>query len=345
MDSIYAWLARLGAETDVADFWRYPFYFGNLTDEQSTEQVERLQNLLAPIIPLLRTVSGKVYHNKAHLKYLSFAANRGLAISKKLYYGQEVLQLSQKLEQEAGQNTTLQYTISAMCGAMAHEFQLLGEKYRQLWLEQNRPENLDLIMGLYERQKYFWRERAGAIRRGNFESSGELTSQWIAYPNATIDKWERFNARFRTGITVPAGIRTLRIQTIGQSDLSIYFDDKLIGCQMARRSVSLRVEAERVKIWDLTKSATPGKHILRIDVRNYEPRYRASINVYGEITGPAGRLQFIQSGEEWQVQSLLPPDAVPANPNDWVPARLIAPHNFITKPELNRSLKSTIEWR
>ncbi|MCK5739125.1 family 20 glycosylhydrolase, partial [bacterium] len=328
MDSIYAWLAQLGADTDVADFWRYPFYFGNFTDEQSEEQVKRLQNLLEPVISLLQAVSGKVYHNKAHLKYLSFAANRGLAISKKLYYGQEVLRLSHNLEAEASRNTTLQYTISAMCGAMAHELQLLGEKYKQLWLEQNRPENLDLIMGLYDRQKYFWRERAGAIRQGDFKSSGELTSQWIVYPNARIDMWERYNARFRTEITVPAGIHSLLIQTMGQSDLYIYFDDELVGRQLARRSVSLHVEAERVKVWDLTKAATPGTHILRIDVHNYEPRYRASVNVYGEMTTADHQLELIQSDEQWQVQLLPVPDMPPITPNKWVPATIIAPHNF-----------------
>lgn len=347
LDSTYFHLAELGAIADVADFWRYPFR--NQIENKRTllTQIYHLQQHSRKVLKLIPVLSRKIRKNHDHLHYLVFIARRGLLLGRKLQYSHEINQLSQQLAREPG-NQRIKNTIIAMCSAMIHEFQQLQAEYQHLWLLTNKRQNLQNILELYHRQIFYWKQKIEQINAGEYNLSGEIRSRWIYHPLVRRDSTARSHVQFIKKIVLPENVKNFKFQTIGQSHLKIYFNSHFIGEQVARRSVSLIVEKQRVRIWDVTPYLKTGRNEITIEVKNYDRNEFAGLNFYGEISFfGEKKILPILSDDSWYVNCDFPEYWMLGNRQEsCLESAICLPSKyFITQPEISKGFPSALEWR
>ena len=68
----------------------------------------------------------------------------------------------------------------------------------------------------------------------------------------------------------------------------------------ARRSLSLLVEHQRVKMWEAGPLLKLGENIIALEVENYNRFGSAGVNVYGELKSSQG-ITMILSDSTWSV--------------------------------------------
>ena len=347
LDSTYFHLKEIGAIADVADFWRFPFRDNFRDKTQLLSQIHQLQFHAHRVLKLIPILSQKIRNNQEHLQYLVYIARRGVLLGRKLQYSQEINNLSRQLLSQPD-NRRIKNTMIAMCSAMIHEYQQLQAEYQHLWLLTNKKENLQNILDLYHQQIFFWEQKIAQIRAGEFLTSGEITSQWIYHPAAQWDSTARVHAQFVKKIELSENVRNFSFQTIGQSHLKIFFNGHLIGEQVARRSVSLIVEKQRVKVWDVTPFLVKGENEIMIEVKNYDLNEFAGLNFYGEITFFNDRkIVPVISDSSWFVDSAFSQNSIPGNSQKFCLQNVMCLPSkyFITQPELSKGFPSILEWR
>lgn len=344
LDTIYTYLNEIGEIALLSDFWKYPFRNYNFNDPLLLQNIIKLQQKARLTMKLIRNISPAIKYNKEHLKSLAFVAKWSLIAGRKLQYSYEIVKMCQDKEKSEPDFRT-KSTLVAMCGAMIHELQQLKAEFRAVWLANNKLDNLQYIMDLYEHHIYFWQKMINQIKNEHFYCNGKLHSQWIHHPNSKSRSRGIHHVFFLKDLTLPANIKSFKIQTIGQSHLKIYYNGYFIGEQVARPSASLIVEQERVKLWDLTNKSLAGANHLSIEVFSYEPFRPAGINIYGEVVFENGEKYTVLSDETWWVTDEPPAGSERSeiNPNNWKKAQTRESEWFITQPDFEEGILSAIE--
>ncbi|MBI4417469.1 MAG: hypothetical protein HY563_01750 [Ignavibacteriales bacterium] len=121
---------------------------------------------------------------------------------------------------------------------------------------------------------------------------------------------------------------------IADTHAEIFVNGKPLGTLLARRSLSLTVEQDRVKRWDLTGFLQPGKNVLAVQAANYDHFASAGINVLGYRVEPGGIYRTLvldgkarvstTSSEGWQRPEFDDRSWIPAVPKPY-PALIAAP--------------------
>lgn len=342
-DSLYFHLAELGAMNNLTDFWNFPFRSNYKETTEILIRIHKLQFHARMALKLIDSLAETVRKNSSHLQYLAFSARRGLILGRKLQYAHEIIRLSQLLTLDK-KNRRMKNTIIAMCGTMIHELKRLKEQYQYLWSLENREHNLENILELYQHQIFYWEQKISQVKNGNYNENGELLSEWIYHAAPDSGKYKAY---FRKSFHLPSPVHSFLIQTLGQSHLKIYFNGNFIGEQVARSSVSLIVEKQRVKLWDISKFAKTGENFISVEVNNYDNSKKAGLNLYGEIQPDNGTLVPILSDSSWMVTGHVKsgwPDHEPGE-GVWVPAATKPSKWFITRPDFKNGILSRIEWR
>jgi len=347
LDSIYMHLAEIGNLTRLSDFWRYPFQINHYSNPEVLKQIHPIQRSARQALQMIGTVSAKVNQNREHLEYLAYVARRGLVLARKIQYAAEIERLTQQVLSSTNGTSRYKNTIIAMCSTVIHELQRLQEQYQHLWLRINKRNNLQNILGLYHRQIYYWQDKIDQVNRNNYLDRGEIESKWISPPWVESKAIGKFQAFFFKSFELADTVKSIHIQTIGQSHLRIYCNGAFIGEQTARKSVSLIVEKQRIKLWDLSFHVKQGENCIIIEVKNYDPNQTTGLNLYGEIVRGNGEVSKILSDHTWKVTTEVPPDLENCStpPPNSLPVCVRESHWFITKPNFNRGFLSTIEWR
>ena len=73
-----------------------------------------------------------------------------------------------------------------------------------------------------------------------------------------------------------------------------------VGEVFARRSLSLIVEHQRVKMWDVTALLKPGENIIAVETANYNAFGSAGVNVYAELRSGSSTTRIL-SDSSWKV--------------------------------------------
>ena len=185
------------------------------------------------------------------------------------------------------------------------ELRQLKEDFRSLWLETNRSANLDLLMARYDRQISYWEE---ALR--TFEQSGTINdplieSQWIYHPQAHPGRRDSSvsqvpRAFFRKALALSQTPASAKIQLIGDTHARLWVNGRELGEVYARRSLSLLVEQQRVKMWEVGPLLKQGENIIAIEVANYNRFGSAGVNVYAELKTSQGTTKLL-SDSTWNV--------------------------------------------
>jgi hypothetical protein len=210
----------------------------------------------------------------------------------------------------------------------------LKEEFRTVWMTTNRPEGLDLLIQRYDRQAAYWTELRDQWTRGVLWTDPENPAAWIYHPEGNPGKRDSSamqvrNAIFRKEFALPADapITSAWLQLLGDTHARLEVNGTAVGEVLARRSLSLIVENERVKAWDIAPYLRTGVNALVIHTDAYGTFSSAGVNVWCQVDVKGPGPLILHSDSTWSVAKAG--EASPA----WVPARpvpaaspVVAPH-------------------
>ncbi|HUU26761.1 MAG TPA: family 20 glycosylhydrolase [archaeon] len=282
-------VSTLGRGFTLYDWWRHPLMgpsqdgsvgkTGDLSrrGREIVQDSRAAREILAQAGPLVRA-------NRWYLGILSYEADAAACL------GQKYLWMGEYAETDGSGALGSEKALSLAQGAgdMRQAYSRLKERFSELWLEYNKPEGLENNLRLFARQLELWKRIESALLGGARPSETEIPSAWIAPRGSggspTLKKMR--SAFFRKEINIDAAgpLSHAVIQLMGMSHAEAFLNGKPVGETIGRRSLSLIVESQRARVFDISGLLKPGENILAVKVTNYEGKVPA-LNIYGEING------------------------------------------------------------
>jgi hypothetical protein len=236
-----------------------------------------------------------------------------------------------------------------MSAAVVEELMSVKKEFEKVWHAANQPHSLERLLQRYDRQAAYWKEIAALAAEGNFDIDPQLKSKWIYHPKANPgvkDSAQVQKAYFRTSFDLQKkAVASAKIQLLGDSWTKLYVNGTLAGEVMARRSLSLLVETQRAKIYDLTPFIKDSVLVLAVESQNFQENGSAGVNLIGEIVYIDGMKEIIMTDDSWLVTDTVEIDWNTVNffPKNW---RIAAPKKFglpIVAPNLSTGRTSWFE--
>jgi hexosaminidase len=189
--------------------------------------------------------------------------------------------------------------------ALLADLRQLKENFRSLWLETNRSAGLELLMVRYDRQIAHWEETLHTLEATGTIRDPLIESQWLYHPDAHPGKRDSSvsqvpKAYFRKDIVLHETSTGAQIQLIGDTHARLWINGRELGEVFARRSLSLLVEHQRVKVWDISPFLKTGENIIAVEAANYNRFGSAGVNIYGEVKTAHGVVKIL-SDQTWKV--------------------------------------------
>ncbi len=205
-----------------------------------------------------------------------------------------------------------------------HELKKLKKEFSTLWKKYNTRDNLWMIEDKFERLITFFAETKTKIIENKLESP-LLKSKWIYYPNDNEDYIWKVN--FSKTLNINGKIKSAQLQIIADTFAKLFINKKEIDSVYAKRTGSLLVEQQRVKMLDLKKFLHQGENKIIIEARNYYDKRTPGINIISQIVTENDTIYF-STDETWKVQNENSNEILNAEvkDNSW---EIIAP-NFTT---------------
>jgi hypothetical protein len=375
LQSIYSILSDPANQYSWSELWRHPML--PLRQQSMRDgylpfvlRVESIQSSMPFVRSLIESSKETVTRNADQLPLLDFVARMNLWFAKKISAEYEVQQLSKSVDSSANignpvgmKNPNSKDSVAAaiitLCSDVVKELESLKSDFRQLWLKTNKEPNLELLMARYERQASYWRDKIAEVKRGEFLVDPTIESKWIYHPNAhpTYERHPRFGgsregdttqvplAFFRKTFTVPKNMKSAKVQLIGDTYDKLFVNGNFVGEVSARRSLSLGVESQRVKIFDVTKFLNDSTNVFAVEAHNYSPAGSAGVNVYCELALTDSSVQKIMSDSTWKASDVAPDGWMMPSFNDstWVNAVVMQYPSVIVRPNFSEGRTSWIE--
>ncbi len=181
----------------------------------------------------------------------------------------------------------------------------LKETFQRLWLESNLDANLQYNLNEYDHIIACWEGALEAFQKGQYGYSPLIHNGWIYHADAQKEKVSVPDAYFRKTFFTTAGVRELKLQTIGDTYLKIWVNGRYLGESLARWSLSSIVHQKRARVWTVPLGA--GKNVIAIEAHNFDepgrdrqgPASSAGVHVYGEVMYSGGNVERVVSDDEW----------------------------------------------
>ncbi len=303
--TVYALLSDPSNQYHWYELWRHPL-LPNRDDmiwEKRIPLVQRMQSINATMPLVLESIeraSKNVTRNNDHLQYLSFVSRLNLWFAKKVE-AQEQLRLL--LKDSVSARTDIASKAASICKRVTDELSKVKGEFETVWHTTNKTPSLELLLKRYDRQAAYWNETAEKIQKSS-ALDPLLSSQWIYHPRvlSTVkDSNSAPKAYFRKNIVSAKNISSAKIQVLGDSRAMLYVNGKKAGEVTARRSLSLTVENQRAKIFDILPFLNDSSNVIAVEAQNYQENGSAGVNIYGEIVAADGTVQMISSDAAWIV--------------------------------------------
>lgn len=275
------------------EIWRHPFLPVReefLSGPRINIDI-RLQSLsvtMLEVLQLIENARSSVRRNEEHLDLLEFVARLKMWFAGKVTTARKVRQLIDEAGTEP--EAELADQGSTLIEPVVHTLSELKERFRELWLRTNKSDNLDLLMRRYDRQIAYWEEKLAEIRSGQQAVDPNIPASWIYHPEALPllrDSTQVQHAYFRKLFDLATSPESALLQLIGESFATVSVNGTNVGQVYATRSLSLSVEYERVKLFDIAPYLRTGKNVIAAEVQNFFEGKSAGLNVYVEITSRA----------------------------------------------------------
>ena len=306
MRAVYSILTNPANQYHWYELWRHPM-MPNRDDmvwEKRLPLIQRMQSIRSsmPFIQqLLNEAKGTIKKNSDHLQYLMFITKINLWFADKIE-AQEKIKLVLKDTTKTRSEIAVQITL--LCRNVVDGLSSVRSEFEKVWLTTNKPQNIDRLLMRYDRQTAYWNELAEQIQRGDSVISPQLKSQWIYHPKANSgmkDSLQQSKVYFRKSVAIPKNIRSAKMQLLGDTWSKLYINGKMIGEVSARRSLSLLVEIERAKIFDILPFLSDSVNTIGVESQNFQEKGFAGVNIYGEIVTQDGAVRSIMTDTTWNV--------------------------------------------
>jgi hypothetical protein len=247
---------------------------------------------------LLNAAEETVTRNRDHIEYLRFIVHLHEWFAKKVTVALDV----KRIVSGSPSQTEIDDAI-ARCTDIRDDLKILKEEFNNAWLKNYRPDNLDLLLKRYDYQISYWQEKIDELHTCNRDANPLIESSMIYAPGSNPgrrDPGQVKKAYFRKTFLVDTTVQSALLQLIGDTWARVFVNDSLVGEVYGRRSLSLIVEFERVKLSDITPLLKSGKNVIAVEVQNFDRNGSAGVNIYTEITTACG-MQKILSDSTWKV--------------------------------------------
>ncbi len=300
MATIYAILNDPYNQEFWNEVWRHPFL--PLRDDFPTSTLPQRVTSIESTMPLVRrlldTAEKTVTRNRDHLDYIRFIVHLNEWFAKKVKVAVDVKQIvsGSPLQSEIDQ-------VIARCSDVRDDLKLLKEEFKTAWLKNYRPDNLDLLLKRYDFQISYWQEKIDELRKGDRDVNPVIESATIYAPGSNPGKRDAAQikkAYFRKTFSVDSTVSSALLQLIGDTWARVYVNDSLIGDVCGRRSLSLTVEFQRVKLFDIAPLLKSGKNVIAVEVQNFDKNGSAGVNIYAEMASANGTQKII-TDSTWKV--------------------------------------------
>ncbi len=350
MQTIYTILSSPANHYHWYDLWRHPMFphRDDMIWEKRLPLIQRMQSIgsTIPFVEeLIKESSGTIMRNSDHLQYLSFIAKLNLWYAKKIN-AQETIKLL--LKDSTRSMAEISAAVVPLCRDVVEHLTAVRSEFEKVWMTTNKPHGLEYLVRRYERQAAYWNELAEQVQRGDRAIDPAIKSQWIYHPKANQnpkDSVQVQKAYFRKKFTLPDNVTSAKLQLMGDTWVKVSVNGKLAGEVIARRSLSLIVENERAKIFDIRPLLNDSVNIISVESQNFQTGGFAGVNVYSEIVSSGGSVQTVMTDSSWKVSDASNKgwETISFNDSSWVSAM---PKNFpypIVKPNLTTGRTSWFE--
>lgn len=301
--SIYAILSDPLNQLNWHELWRHPLLPLRASNLNPLWRVQSLESSMPYVQQLLEAIKPHIVLNADQLPVLEFITRLNVWFAKKMKVGERVKKAWSDTTR-AAKKDSVRSALLELTRSIVPDLMKLKEDFKSLWLKYNREANLDWLMKRYDRQAAYWEEMRDGISRGQLKLDPSIETQWIYHPNA--NPWKRDtlatqvrHAFFRKTFLLDLLPSNSMMQLIGDTDAKLWVNGKEIGEVFARRSLSLIVEHQRVKAWDIKPYLVQGKNVIAAEVFNYDQFGSAGVNIYAELPGTT--LATIMGDSTWRV--------------------------------------------
>lgn len=293
------------------ELWRHPMLPLRSSNMNYLWRVQSIESTMPLVHRTLQRLERQATENKEQVEYLRFIADLNLWFATKLRVGERVRLTTSKVPPGANMDS-LRTAMLALLKDVVPRLATLKERFRQLWLTTNRPENLQWLLMRYDRQTAYWQEKIAQLESGEMWVDPNIPSQWIYHPSANPRKRDSTatqvpRAYFRKAFVLDRLPEQAVLQLIGDTHARVWLNGKEVGEVLARTSLSLSVEHQRVKMWEVTPHLVKGKNLVAVEAANYDTFGSAGCNVYLEVQTGGATIAVI-TDSTWRVTDASSPD-------------------------------------
>jgi hypothetical protein len=346
--TVYALLSASLNQIHWFEVWRHPFLPPRSSTPPMVVRLESLRSTVPLLRQLLQELHGAASANRDHIRSLSFVVKLSDWFARKVETADRLRNALEDTTAGEVRSTQIDAAV-AQARKLMTDLQQLKMEFSSLWLETNRPANLNLLMQRYDRQVQYWEEALQTIESLGAISDPLIESQWIYHPSGNPGKRDSSaqqvrKATFRKTFTLREIPASAKVQMIGDTHVRLRVNGSEVGELYARRTPSLFVEHHRVKIWDIAPLLRAGENVMTVDAANHDRFGSAGVNVYAEFRVGAASVTLL-SDATWEVMSQQSEESKQAKgtAGEWIPA-IPRPYPYlVVKPHFATGRVSWIE--
>jgi hypothetical protein len=300
----YAFLANPLNQVNWYELWRHPMLPLRQSGIPIIWRLQSLESTIPIVRQSLARMQGAAPASASHGRAMDFVARLSRWFARKNEVSEDARSTLHDTTTGVAKDSLRKHLSSDVRGVLT-ELRQLKEDFRSLWLETNRSANLDLLMARYDRQISYWDEMLHSLEESGMINDPLIESQWIYHPEAHPGRRDSSvsqvpRAYFRKEFALNQSPTSAKIQLIGDTHARLWVNGKELGEVYARRSLSLLVEHQRVKMWEAGPLLKSGDNVIAVEVANYNRFGSAGVNVYGELKTSQGATKIL-SDSTWMV--------------------------------------------
>ncbi|MBM4160090.1 MAG: hypothetical protein FJ217_03225 [Ignavibacteria bacterium] len=286
-EAVYALLGNPLNQMNWHELWRHPLLPERPSTIPYVLRTSSLQSSIPLAEQLLSQLASLTTRNQEHLFYLNFIARLSHWFATKLSLSQALGRLWRDTLHSVDRDSAKQ-ALLVCAGALATDLKKLKEEFSLLWLKTNRKANLQYLMLRYDRQSDYWEETLRELAGAQELPDPTIPSRWIYHPDGNPGKRDTTarqvrRAFFRTTFPVERPASSAKLQLIGDTYAKVWINGVEVGDVLGRRSLSLFVEHQRVKLWEVGSLLKPGANAITVEAANFDQFGSAGVNVLLEI--------------------------------------------------------------
>ncbi len=336
---LYSMLSDFGASFTQYDFWRNPFVKWNNTINYQEQNIvlfsETIKSKSKLALELIQQLEKEKIKNVKYLDYLKLVANQAEWFGDKLQYSLIIKNLINK--KNGFLNKEERKQIIKMCDEIIQRLESIKNEYRNLWLITNKEKNLEIVLReKYERQIFAWQRMKDAVKQEIVEYDQTIKSQWMYHPQANPGQKDQPQVKettFIRNLIVKDKVTSALVHLMADSYAELYINGNFVGDVRGTRTLSLWVESQRSKFFDITNFLKAGNNEIKIIAKNFGERNSAGINVQIDVKTTISQYRILPD-ESWQI---------PVEENKFITPKFISNRFISSEPDFEKKVTSWYE--